>query len=80
MQGVVEVLLEFLDHVCEGQLGHPDLCGRDFFLLLEHQLLGTVLESELAPLAVFVEFLYGFWGKGVLSGGILLVRRLDEFD
>ena len=36
MQGVVEVLLEFLDHVCEGQLGHPDLGGRNLFLLLEH--------------------------------------------
>lgn len=80
MQSVVEVLLEFLDHICEGQLGHPDLGGRDLFLLLEHQLLGTVLESELASLAVFVEFLYGFRGKGVLSGGILLIRRLDEFD
>lgn len=34
MQGVVEVLLEFLDHIGEGQLGHPDLGGRDLFLLL----------------------------------------------
>ena len=33
MQGVVEVLLEFLDHVCEGQLGHPHLGRRDLFLL-----------------------------------------------
>jgi hypothetical protein len=80
MQSVVEVFLEFLDHIGEGQLRHHQLGGRDLFLLLEHQLLGTVLESELASLAVFVEFLYGFRGKSVLSGGILLVRCLDEFD
>ena len=80
MQGIVEVLLEFLDHVFEGQLGYAQLGGRDLLLLLEHELLSTVLESELSFLAVLVEFLNGLRRKSVLSGGILLVGRLDELD
>lgn len=80
MQRIVEVLLEFLYHISEGQRGHPHPGRRDLFPLLLHKLLGAVLETELSFLPVSVEFLYGFRGESVLSGSILLVSRLDELD
>ena len=80
MQRIVEVLLEFLYHISEGQRGHPHPGRRDLFPLLLHKLLGAVLETELSFLPVSVEFLYGFRGESVLSRGILLISRLDELD